>query len=141
MQQLLDGHVKVLVLRRQQCSVQDPVQIGLVRVDDVVQALRGVYGAHQTEPGSLQHLEHQEGAEVVDHVHHHRAVEVAAVEDQAQVGRDVRAVAVVKHGVLLPGGGQRPLHSLQPPEHVEGDAVLRQAVHVNHLQYMCCSSE
>ncbi len=34
----------------------------------------------QVEPAGLQHLEHQKGAQIVHHVHHHRAIEVASMK-------------------------------------------------------------
>jgi len=134
MQQLLHLEIQALVVRGQQRPVQHLAEVGVVRGDDVVHAARAGDGLLEVRPARLQHLEHQEGAEVVDDVHHHRAVEVAAVEHGPQCGGNADAVGVGEHGVLLPGGGQAPLHALQPPQHVEGDAVLGDAVRVHDLQ-------
>ncbi len=42
-------------------------------------------------------------------------------------------MGMVEQGVLLPGGGETPLDALQSPEHVEGNAVLGDAVTVHDL--------
>ena len=55
------------------------------------------------------------------------------MEHGPQRRRNVCPVRVVEQGVLLPGGGEAPLDTFQPPEHVEGNAVFGDAVTVHDL--------
>ena len=66
-------------------------------------------------------------------MHHHGSVQVAPVKHGPQRRRNVCPVRVVEQGVLLPGRGEAPLDTFQPPEHVEGNAVFGDAVTVHNL--------